>query len=100
MQKRQRILTPALCVILLTVASITWAAGAGWTVTPSPNPGTTNFLQGVAAISSTDAWAVGYDYDVNDHQFTVTQHWDGSKWNLAPSPSPGTGRRCGDASYA
>ncbi len=39
--------------------------GTGWKVVPSPNPGTlSNQLQGVAAISTSDVWAVGY-YDQN-----------------------------------
>jgi hypothetical protein len=98
--KKHRILISVMFAVLLTAASIAMAAGSGWTVTPSPSPGSTNFLQGVAASSSTDAWAVGYDYDANDHQFTITQHWDGNKWSLTPSPSPGTGRKCGDPAYA
>src|SRR5262249_355882 len=38
--------------------------GTAWSVIPSPSPGASdNFLTGVAAISSTSAWAVGYYED-------------------------------------
>ena len=100
--ERKKRRTPAVAgwSILLAAAGVVMAASSGWTVMASPSPGTSNFLYSVATISNTDAWAVGYDYDANSHQFIVTQHWDGSKWSLVSSPSPGTGKKCGDPSYA
>ena len=89
-----------LAVVFVFTAPFAWTASQNWTVTPSLSPGSTNFLAGVAAISRTDAWAVGYDYDSNDHLLTITEHWDGSKWNIVASPNPGTTKNCGDATYA
>ena len=63
--------------------------GTSWSVVPSPNPGTSNSLGGVAAISSTDAWAVGY-WLTGPHMLisrTLIEHWDGRRWRIVPSPS-------------
>jgi hypothetical protein len=56
-----------------------------WQVIPSPNPGTKdNDLRGVAAISDSDAWAVG----VADSQPLIL-HWDGVSWTQSPIPPVG-----------
>jgi hypothetical protein len=59
--------------------------GASWTVARTPRAGgsSSSFLQGVAATSSTDAWAVGFR-DTS----TLIEHWDGSSWAVVPSPNP------------
>src|SRR5262249_39639220 len=52
--------------------------GTGWNQQPSPNPaGSTqdNVLNGVAAASSGNAWAVGYD---GFSSSTLIEHWDGT----------------------
>lgn len=51
-----------------------------WTVNTSPNPGTNNVLDGVAAVTKNDTWAVGY----TDNQ-TLTEHWNGNSWSVVPS---------------
>jgi hypothetical protein len=52
-----------------------------WSVQPSPDPSATiNVLQGVAAVSSSDAWAVG-DY----HFLPLILHWNGSTWTQVTS---------------
>src|SRR5438132_13253846 len=81
--------------MLLALSGAIMAAGSVWTVVTSPNAGTTNFLYSVAAISAFDVWAIGYDYDAGNRQFTLVEHWDGSKWSRVPSPSPGTATNCG-----
>ena len=65
--------------------------GGSWKRVPSPNPGghaENDVLFGIAAISSSNAWAVGYTADGTLHQ-TLVLHWDGSAWKRVPSPSPG-----------
>jgi hypothetical protein len=67
--------------------------GRAWTVVPSPNPGlNADVLNGVAATSSTDVWAVG-DYSNGNMFFpnfqSLVEHWDGTTWTVVPSPSPG-----------
>src|SRR5205807_2376610 len=58
-----------------------------WGVVPSPNLGTdSNLLNGVAAVSSSDAWAVGYYGEYTVAQ-TLIEHWNGSAWIMFPSPN-------------
>ena len=66
--------------------------GSAWSIVASPNVASSyNFLDGVAAISTIDVWAVGYAQ--NSSTFftqTLIEHWDGSAWTIVPSPNPGT----------
>lgn len=65
--------------------------GTAWKVQQSPNSGgssESNELFGVAAVSSTDAWAVG-DYDNGTSNRTLIEHWNGKRWKVQPSPNPG-----------
>src|SRR5439155_4669060 len=61
--------------------------GYNWDLIPSPNVITANThgLAKVAAISSTDVWAVGYyaGRDITDQ--ALTEHWDGTQWSMVPS---------------
>ena len=60
--------------------------GTAWTVQPtSPLDGT---LFGDAAVSPSDAWAVGEDYNGSDLQ-TLVEHWNGKAWTMQDSPNPG-----------
>jgi hypothetical protein len=47
-----------------------------WTRVASPNPGGGVFLNGVAAISAHNAWAVGSVVD----NTTLILHWNGTTW--------------------
>lgn len=64
--------------------------GSSWSVVPGPNPGSSiDSLTGVASISKSDAWAVGYD-SVNNSPFqTLILRWNGTNWQVVPSPNPG-----------
>ena len=46
-------------------------------------PGT--LLNGVAALSSTDVWAVG-----QNGVHSLVEHWNGQRWVVVPSPIVGT----------
>jgi hypothetical protein len=71
--------------VALQTAAVHWD-GAAWTVVPTPDPGPSgNSLQGVAAVSATDVWAVGYSSTFGTPQALV-EHWDGSRWRTAPAP--------------
>jgi hypothetical protein len=64
--------------------------GTQWSVVPSPNAGTNgSYLFDIAAISSDNAWAVGYYYDGSVTR-TLIEHWDGVQWAIIPSPNVGT----------
>jgi hypothetical protein len=62
--------------------------------TPNPNP-SGDTLNAVAATSTNDAWAVGFqnDNNLNDSR-TLTQHWNGTAWTTIASPNPGTTSAC------
>ncbi|HJU44995.1 MAG TPA: fibronectin type III domain-containing protein [Vicinamibacterales bacterium] len=64
--------------------------GTQWTIVPSPNPGDqVNALLGVAALSATDVWAVGYWFGTGSEANidTLILHWDGIGWSQVPSPN-------------
>src|SRR5437867_3773452 len=59
----------------------------------SPLQGTSDFLNGIAAVSSSNIWTVG-DYrsgiDPMSPYFTLIEHWNSSAWKVVNSPSPGS----------
>src|ERR1700694_483628 len=52
----------------------------GWSLIPNPNLGSTTTLNGVAAVSANNVWAVG-GYDNSGIEQTLIEHWDGMSWN-------------------
>ena len=60
-----------------------------WGIVLSPDPGMFNSLLSVAAISNSDAWAVGYYAGSNGNDQTLAEHWDGTAWSVASSPNQG-----------
>lgn len=64
--------------------------GTSWRFVPSPNVGgatASNNLIGVAAASSSSAWAVGFLRTSTDR--TLILHWNGKSWRRVASPNPG-----------
>lgn len=64
--------------------------GTSWTRMPTPSPGAlSNSLQGVAAVSADDVWAVGW-YLGDQTNVALALHWDGTSWTRSPmTPPPG-----------
>ena len=58
--------------------------GTAWSVVPSPNPSIEgDNLTGVAAISATNAWAVGFfENKAQSALLPIILHWDGTSWTL------------------
>ncbi|HXZ05667.1 MAG TPA: hypothetical protein VEH81_12600, partial [Ktedonobacteraceae bacterium] len=91
-------ITPTTPVLLKTVdGGQTWVQispgpkAAAWTVVASPNAGTSfNYLNGVAAVSANDIWAVGYSSNGTGPFQALIEHWNGTGWQVVSSPSPGT----------
>ena len=78
-------------VVAIALAVTAVAQNPNFTVQDTPNPNALgNTLNAVAAISTSDAWAVGFqnDNNLNDSR-TLIQHWNGSAWSTVPSPNPG-----------
>ncbi|MHB8599813.1 MAG: hypothetical protein ACYDER_23780 [Ktedonobacteraceae bacterium] len=63
--------------------------GTTWSIVTIPAPKVSSF-SGVAAITSSDMWAVGYSGGGKPNTATLTQHWDGSAWTIVTSPNVGT----------
>ncbi len=68
--------------------------GSAWRVVASPTaPLGDSSLNGVVAISPTNAWAVGDTF--NDSNTDITQplieHWNGSAWTVVASPTVANG---------
>ena len=61
--------------------------GTSWNIVPSPNVGTSgNQFNAVAAVSGSNAWAVGA-YGSGQ---TLIEQWDGTSWNVVSSPNVGS----------
>lgn len=92
-------LVPALLLLGLAAEGTAQAARARpgpAEASTTPNPGKLNELNAVAAISPSDAWAVG-SYCIAHCSFTQPQtyrsmilHWNGARWARVASPNPGT----------
>ena len=92
---------PCVCLVIVSLFFLkTWGAAAApvtttncghWNVVKSPSPNTNlNILNGVAAVSSNNAWAVGYSTNSSSqYQYpSLIEHWNGQKWGIIPSPDP------------
>jgi hypothetical protein len=60
-----------------------------WSVVPSPNVGSIDFLYAVGIISANNIWAVGTYYDPpgSGFYYALAEHWDGSQWTIIPTPA-------------
>jgi hypothetical protein len=65
--------------------------GSSWSIVAGPNPpgGAWATLYGVEAISSSNAWAVGYES--SDVYEPLVEHWDGHNWSIVNSPAVADG---------
>jgi hypothetical protein len=85
----------AVPVIAAAGAAVTLAAASAfavgsWSVVPAPPTGANAPLTGVATVSDTNAWAVGFR---NGNAFTnvgakiLIDHWDGTAWSQVATPA-------------
>lgn len=62
--------------------------GTSWSILDSPSPSSSfDILNGVAAVSSDDVWAVGSFQADSGLLNTLIEHWDGTSWSVFPSPA-------------
>ncbi len=64
--------------------------GSQWSIVHSPSPSPTKdlyYLNGVAAVSPNDIWAVGeyVNYSQGGRIFGLVEHWNGTTWNIVSS---------------
>jgi hypothetical protein len=67
--------------------------GTSWSIVPSPNPATQtgdyDALQGVAALSPSNVWAVGYSGCGSCYgDQSLIEHWNGTSWSIVSNPNP------------
>jgi hypothetical protein len=75
--------------------TVRWT-GSAWKQVTSPDPGgatAQDALDGVAATSKSDAWAVGQAVRPGRHLTTLILHWNGTAWRAVASPDPGGAAR-------
>ena len=64
--------------------------GSSWTIVSTPSPGLAPYfgdgLNSVAAVSSSDVWAVGQAGLSLGGESALIEHWDGTAWAVVPSP--------------
>jgi hypothetical protein len=64
--------------------------GAAWALVAGPRPGgREREILGVAAVTTSRVWAVGYRLASQPNYATMIDRWNGSGWRKARSPSPG-----------
>jgi hypothetical protein len=63
--------------------------GAHWNLVPTANPNYCNWFTRPAAVSASDVWAVGFDYDQSYNQQTLIEHWNGTAWSVVAAPNNG-----------
>ncbi|HLJ33483.1 MAG TPA: hypothetical protein VKU38_07530, partial [Ktedonobacteraceae bacterium] len=62
--------------------------GTKWKIIPTVSANSP-VLYGVAALSATDAWAVGNYYQGNQMpNAALIEHWNGSAWSQVPAAYP------------
>jgi hypothetical protein len=54
--------------------------GSSWTRVKTPNPGIADYLCGIAAVSASDLWAVGYEWISQSTWVPLLLHYDGTSW--------------------
>src|SRR5262245_31574272 len=60
--------------------------GTSCSIVTSPNPGSgSSYLIGIAAVTTSDVWAVGYSTSTSTGpKQTLIEHWDGASWKILP----------------
>jgi hypothetical protein len=56
--------------------------GSSWSIVPTPAPGFVPYLHGVAALTPSDAWAVG-DTTMAGTDDPLIEHWNGRVWQVS-----------------
>ncbi len=66
--------------------------GSSWSIISSPNVASdANRLFGVALISASNVWTVGYSTPIGGgFDRTLTEHWNGASWSIVSSPNVGS----------
>lgn len=78
------------CFFLVPQVLIEHWNGKAWRMVRPPKINSpTDLLTGVAAISASNAWAVGTALGGKGFDQTLVLHWNGKSWSRVASPDPG-----------
>lgn len=98
MGRKLRSAGPAIALMAMALTAIAPASGARAGITAAQSAAaadsavasgaTVGQLNGVAAISAGDVWAVGYRGDSPATNRTLIMHWNGERWSVVTSPKP------------
>src|SRR5215472_5605870 len=81
--------------LLLAGAAAGIAPAAPAVAAPAESVGTPTYvhnqLNGVAATSASNAWAVGCTHCFTSNGRALIEHWNGTGWQQVPSPAPAGG---------
>jgi hypothetical protein len=81
-------MTAALVGVAVLAVSTTAQAAGGFSTVASPNPGANyNEIAGVAAVTASDAWAVGFQRSTGVLFHVLVEKWNGTAWSVATSAS-------------
>jgi len=85
-------------VVFLSLAfsELSFAQTSIFSIQNTPNPDALgNTLNASSAVSTSDAWAVGFRHDNNlNGSRTLAMHWDGGSWSAVDTPNPGNTPDC------
>jgi hypothetical protein len=62
--------------------------GTAWGAAAHPHFANNHALRGVAAVSATNAWAVGTRQVASGGLVTLVERWNGTRWRVIASPNP------------
>jgi YVTN family beta-propeller protein len=89
------LVTGLLAGVLLTAAVVKPGVAAAnasvWSIAPSSNPGSLDFLGDPTCSAPNDCIAVGYYENGSSEYQTLVESWNGTTWSVVPSPNEGTG---------
>jgi hypothetical protein len=87
---RKALFTAAVAGAALVLGAGSAFAAGGWTIVAVPSTGQNATLQGVATVSGTDAWAVGYHSGAaftNVGAKALIDNWNGTAWSQVTVPA-------------
>ena len=89
MAMKRSILLVSTVLLVGGLATPASASGAGWSITPSPNPTVpTGQLFWESCTATTSCTAVGTYVKASGVAVTLAERWNGSQWLIQPTPNP------------
>jgi hypothetical protein len=89
MAMKRSVLLLVAALLVGALAAPASASGAGWSITPSPNPSVpTGQLFWVSCPAVNSCMAVGTFVTTSGTGVTLAEQWNGISWRILPTPNP------------